>query len=181
MKWDMDSNEAIFINGKGQYISFNQMVDEILAIIEERPDLEYVLSIGTDSQVKPKAELTKFVSVVHLHRVGYGAWGWRTIQVEKRAYSKLREKIMTECHLTQILSYKFFEVDITNKVLELTIDYLDIGANFLFVPHVDIGKNGATKAFIDEVIRMFDAMGVDVLIKPDSYAASAYADKYSKW
>ncbi|KFZ25979.1 MAG: hypothetical protein KQ78_01935 [Candidatus Izimaplasma bacterium HR2] len=88
---------------------------------------------------------------------------------------------MTECHLTQMLAYQFFESDITEKVLELTIDHIYSGAKFLLVPHVDIGRNGETKKFIKEVYNMFRAMGVDVKIKPDSYAASGYADKYSKW
>lgn len=181
MNWDMDFEQKIFINGKGETITLTTMIKEILNIIAERPDLEYVLSVGTDSQVKVKSNRTKFVTCVHLHRKGKGAWGWRYIQVENRRYNNLKEKIMTECQLTQILTYKFFEADITNKVLELTIDHIYEGASFLFVPHVDIGTKGKTKAFVEDVIKMFDAMGCEVVIKPDSYTASAYADKYSKW
>lgn len=181
MNWGMDSNEAIFINGKGTYLSFNEMIEEILKLIAERPELEYVLSVGTDSQVKPKKELTKFVSVIHLHRKGRGAWCWKYIQIEKRGYHNLKEKIFTECHLTQILAYKFFEINIADKVLDITIDYLDDGAEFSFVPHVDIGTKGKTKAFVEDVTRMFDVMGCSVKIKPDSYTASGVADKYSKW
>jgi len=181
MNWESNFEGRIFINGIGEIVTFSEMEQEILRIIGERPDAKYVLSVGTDSQVKPKANATKFVSVVHLHRVGQGAWGWRYVQVEKRRYSELKEKIMTECQLTQMLSYKFFESNIAEKVLEITIDYVYKDASFLLVPHVDIGHNGKTKKFIEEVYRMFNAMGCDVKIKPDSYAASGYADKYSKW
>ena len=180
MDWGMDINQPIFVNGKGKTITFAEMIQEILDLIAERPDLEYVLSVGTDSQVKPKAKKTKFVTCVHLHRKGVGAWGWKYIQIEPRRYSQLKEKIMTECHLTQVLAYKFFEIDIFEKVLELTIEYLDDGASFLFIPHVDIGEKGKTSAFIEDVRRMFAGMG-GVKIKPDSYCASSLADKYSKW
>jgi len=180
MNWDMDFEQPIFVNGKGMVLTFSQMVEEILNIIKEMPNVEYVLSVGTDSQVKPKANATKFISAVHLHRVGRGAWGWRLKQVEQRRYNQLKEKIMTECHLTQILAYKFFEVNIAEQVLEITIDHIYTGAEFSFITHVDIGENGKTKAFIADVRRMFEPMG-GVVIKPDSYTASAYADKYSKW
>ncbi|KFZ25980.1 MAG: hypothetical protein KQ78_01936 [Candidatus Izimaplasma bacterium HR2] len=73
MDWSTGFSKAIFINGKGEKVTFSEMEQEILDIIAERPDLEYVLSVGTDSQVKPKADATKFVTVVHLHRVGQGA------------------------------------------------------------------------------------------------------------
>ena len=43
MNWDMDFEQPIFVNGKGESVTFSQMVGEIIRIIAERPDLEYVL------------------------------------------------------------------------------------------------------------------------------------------
>ena len=46
--------------------------------------------------------------------------------------------------------------------------------------HLDIGQNGPTKDLIKELEGWIKAVGYDYEIKPDSYAASFVADKYSK-
>jgi predicted RNase H-related nuclease YkuK (DUF458 family) len=53
-------------------------------------------------------------------------------------------------------------------------------SNIHFHIHLDIGKNGPTKELIQELSGWMIALGYDFEIKPDSYAASHIADRYSK-
>jgi predicted RNase H-related nuclease YkuK (DUF458 family) len=46
--------------------------------------------------------------------------------------------------------------------------------------HLDVGQEGATKSLIREVVGMVTGSGFDAKIKPESYGASAVADKYTK-
>jgi len=45
--------------------------------------------------------------------------------------------------------------------------------------HADIGENGATKDMIKEVIGLIKGNGFEPKIKPESFAASVVADRYS--
>ena len=45
--------------------------------------------------------------------------------------------------------------------------------------HVDIGKFGDTREMINEIIGMVRGSGYTVKMKPDSYAASKVADRYT--
>ena len=58
--------------------------------IQKDPRSVYVLSIGTDSQVNQN--ITRFMTAIHLHRIGKGAWGCLTQQVLNRPVQSLREK-----------------------------------------------------------------------------------------
>ncbi|MBQ1294282.1 MAG: hypothetical protein IIY21_09600, partial [Clostridiales bacterium] len=49
-----------------------------------------------------------------------------------------------------------------------------------FQIHCDIGRSGKTNVLIKEVVSWVTSQGYVCLIKPDSYAASGIADKYSK-
>jgi predicted RNase H-related nuclease YkuK (DUF458 family) len=45
--------------------------------------------------------------------------------------------------------------------------------------HVDIGKFGETREMITEIVGMIRGSGYSVKIKPESYAASKVADRYT--
>jgi predicted RNase H-related nuclease YkuK (DUF458 family) len=45
--------------------------------------------------------------------------------------------------------------------------------------HADIGENGATKDMIREVMGLIRGNGFEPKIKPESFAASTVADRYS--
>ena len=44
---------------------------------------------------------------------------------------------------------------------------------------MDIGRNGPTKDMIKEVVGMIKGSGYMVRIKPEAYAASTVADRYT--
>lgn len=167
-----------FHNSWNYNLTLGDIVDDVLKKIELDPYGDYELSIGTDSQVKD--EHTKFVIAIILHKKGKGAWAWRSTYIERRRIENLQEKIMKEVEFTQSVTLYFLNLDIYEQVLSIIIPYIDKGANFRFVSHIDIGVNGKTRDLIKTVDGMFKGLGVDVEIKPNSYAASCYADKYSK-
>ena len=75
----------------------------------------------------------------------------------------------------------FFEtstsLDIATKLSEtLQCEGIDFGINI----HVDAGKKGQTSKLIPEIVGWIKACGFGCETKPNSYAASSIADKYTK-
>ena len=60
------------------------------------------------------------------------------------------------------------------------MDIQNKSSNIHLQIHMDIGENGPTKKYIQELEGWVRAVGYDYEIKPNSYAASTIADKYSK-
>ncbi len=146
-------------------LSFDQVLDEIVSIMEEDPKTSYELVVGTDSHSTP-GEMD-FVSAIIVHKVGKGGrYFWRRIR-ERNIYT-LRQKIYREALLSFELAKDLME-ELEQRTL---LDYnLEI--------HVDVGRNGKTREMIDEVVGMIVASGFSVKTKPDSYAASCVADKHA--
>jgi predicted RNase H-related nuclease YkuK (DUF458 family) len=46
--------------------------------------------------------------------------------------------------------------------------------------HIDVGTKGPTKALINEMIGMVKGLNFVPKIKPDSYCASSFANRYTK-
>jgi len=174
-------NKMIFSNSTTKHMTFDEVFDSILGFIQKEPIALYKLAIGTDSHVKSQ---TRFISAIHVHRIGLdgigkGAWGCIKEYIVPRRISSLREKISIETSLTQELLF-LFDYKRISQILDILIPYSDKGADFTLEAHIDIGKKGATRELIQEMLGRFTCMGVEAKIKPDSYAASSYADKYTK-
>lgn len=145
------------------------MCAEIKKFISENKDSQYHITIGSDSQEHVSSY--KYVTAIMVHRVGKGAqYYWRTEEVQN--VNSLRQKIMYEASLT----YQFKEM------LKEKLENLLIENNIYIEPHVDIGHNGKTRQFINEIITMFKGYGEEeeVKIKPFSTAASSVANKHTK-
>jgi predicted RNase H-related nuclease YkuK (DUF458 family) len=174
-------NNMTFSNSTISHMTFDEVFINILNFIEAEPTAKYKLAIGTDSQVKSS---THFISAIHLHRVGLdgigkGAWGCIKEYIIPRRVNSLREKISIETSLTQELLF-LFDYNRVSQILDILIPYVDKGANFSLEAHIDIGRKGATRELINEMVGRFSGMDVETKIKPDSYAASSYADRYTK-
>ena len=176
---EINYSNLIFHNSVCNGISISNIISEIEDKIKVQPLNTYVLTVGTDSQVIQTG--TRFVSAIHLHRVGKGAWAWRMKTFHRRPINNLKEKILTECFLTQNIMIKLVSQNIYDKVADIIIPHIDKGANFIFKPHVDIGLKGETKTMVTQIDEMFKSIGFDVVIKPYSYTASSYANKYTKF
>ena len=145
-------------------VSYEKMIDIIKSFIKKSPQSAYNISVGTDSQ---NFDYTKTVVVVAIHRVGSGGIFFYDIKKVKK--------------ITNISQKLFYEtsnsLDIAMKLSE-TLEREDI--DFGISIHVDAGKKGQTSKLIPEIIGWIKACGFDCETKPNSYAASSIADKYTK-
>ena len=159
-------------------MGIEDVIKDILKRVKADPYGDYELSIGSDSQVK--SDYTKFITAIILHKKGKGAWAWRSRYIENRRMENYKEKIIKEVEFTQYVMIEFLNSNIYDQVLDIILQYIDKGSNFRLVSHVDIGLEGKSRELVKFVDGMFKGLGVDVEIKPNSYAASCYADRYSK-
>ena len=170
------SDRVLFQNTRQKGLTFEEAYLQLIHFIREEPMYQYRLSIGTDSQV---TRSTVFATAIHLHRVGRGAIGFITSRHVPRPIHSLREKIFYETSRTLEIAYLFTPDKIENIVdifASRRIHRGDIDFEF----HLDIGTNGATRALISEMVAMTRGTVFEPKIKPESYAASAYANRYTK-
>jgi len=152
-------------------INFNDVYENIINFIKSDTNSSYRISIGTDSQTG-KAK-TVFVSCIHIHRIGRGAIGFLHKSSIPRQVKNLREKIYLETCSTLQLAYLFNE-----ERIEAIKDLL--GPRVCFEFHIDIGTRGSTKTLINEMVGMVKGLDFVPKIKPESYCASCFADRFTK-
>lgn len=169
--------EMTFYNSSEKNMSFNDVISRVLSFIKRNPQGEYNLALGTDSQVK--LEYTVFITAIIIHNIGKGAWGCVSKLIVPREINNLKEKIFIEATRTQQLAF-MFTPEIFEEITNILLPYIDKGASFHHEIHIDIGTKGATRKLIKETIGYFAGLGFETKIKPESYAASSYANKYTK-
>lgn len=143
-----------------------QVREKILHFLAEDPEPTYRIVIGSDSQPHNGSGVD-FVTAIVVHRVGNGGiYFWKRI-VNKKHYF-LRERMYAEATLS---------LETAETVVALL--HKDGISKYDVEIHVDIGKYGETREMISEIIGMVRGSGYHVKIKPDSYAASKIADRYT--
>ena len=150
-------------------------VKRVAEIIRDRVSScegEYNVMIGTDSQ---NFDQTKTVVVIALHHLGKGGIFFYDISRVHRI-TNVGEKLLYETSLS--LDYASKLVDAFNDLRDKEgFEYEKI-LNFCI--HVDAGENGPSKKVIPEIVGWIKACGYDVVVKPDSIAASSIANRISK-
>lgn len=146
-------------------MTVDEVVANIVDFMRAEPLRRYKVTIGTDSELLA-GKSADFVTAIVVHRVGNGGrYFWRRFELGK--FHNLRERIIREVLIS---------LEVAEKVLsELKKSPLP---EFDFEIHADIGRNGPTKAMIEEVVAMIRASNFQVRTKPDSYAASNVADRH---
>ncbi len=155
-----------FTGGQGGKFSQLEVVEEIISFMEADQKRSYQIVIGTDSSLLADRS-ADFVTAVVVHRIGNGGrYFWRRETFKKIPI--LRDRILKEVLIS---------IDLAKEIL---IDLKNLKApDFNFEIHVDIGTNGPTSAMIQEVIGIIRAYNFEVKTKPESYAASKVADRYT--
>lgn len=146
-------------------ITFEEMMLNITQYINSEANFHYKLVVGSDSQVHSE---TCLITAIVIHREGKGA----KYYYQKKTYRKiesLRQKI-------------FYETALSLEMASLITNYLEENdlADLDMEIHVDVGRKGATRELIKEVVGMVTGNGFVAKIKPDSFGASCVADKYTK-
>jgi len=161
-----------FYNPSQGNLKINQVIDEILAYIKEKPERFYDIIVGCDSS---SGEEPHFPVAVVILRVGEGGrFFLKTIGYKNRRFynwkTRILEEVLLSCQLALYL----------RENLEKRIKELLSASNYQFrYIHADIGENGATKDMIKEVTGLIRGNGFEPKIKPESFVASTVADRFS--
>lgn len=164
-----------YFNSTQRNMNFTDVVENIERFIKASPDNRYRLAVGTDSQVRGR--YTCFATGIHIHRIGQGAWCCVDKIIEGKRYTSLKEKISKETLLTYEIVFMLNE-----QLIDMLCDFTERYKNFdcKLEAHIDVGTKGETRKLIREMVGYFEGMGIDAKIKPDSFVASSYANRYSK-
>ncbi len=167
------SGNSIFHNTTQGELGLKDVMQEIKIFLEEFPNAEYSLVIGTDSHEKIEGEKSgslTLVTAVVVHRKGFGGrYFWQ--KNIKPLTRTLREKIYTET-LTS-LSFATGFVPELKKLLNGKAPKYNLEI------HVDVGEHGQTREMIKEVVGMVTGNGFVAKTKPNSFGASYVADKHT--
>lgn len=174
-----DLTDEIFQSYTHGELNIEGIIVKIKDFLEENPDAEYSLVIGTDSHEKTgdskksNGDSTReinLVTAILIHRKGFGGkYFWRR-QYQKNIHS-LREKIYAETIMS--LTFASIFVPLFKKHLN------GKSPNYNLEIHVDVGEHGDTRNMIKEVVGMVTGNGFVAKTKPDAYAASYVADKHT--
>lgn len=167
----IDEN-TVFRSLKKDGLNFEQVCCDIIEFIKADTDCSYRISVGTDSQVGSK---TVFVSCILIHRIGRGAIGFLHKYDMSRPVMNLREKIYLETCASLQLAYLFDE-----ERMKRIYKAVGQSSGVTFEFHIDVGTKGQTKSLINEMVGLVKGLNFVPKIKPDSYCASTFADKYTK-
>lgn len=155
----------MFISPTRGAVTLETMVADIVNYVSQDKTAEYKLIIGTDSHTK---QGTHMVTAIIIQRVGKGARYFYRHSYHLTMRS-LRQKLFHETALS---------LDVVHALRECLMRSFLVGMRIEI--HVDAGYAGATRELIREVIGMVVANGLVAKVKPNSFAASAVADRYTK-
>lgn len=161
-------SDDIKFHNESRTISFHELVDELIAYIQDRPEREYKIVVGTDSKAEKEV---RFVSSVAVLRVGNGGrYFWTRSQ--EMPMPTLRDRIYKETMQSIALTQ-----ELRSRLKE------KLGEEFFWdgkiSVHLDVGVNGPTKDLIDAVVGMVRGHGFEAVIKPDSFGAFVLADRHT--
>lgn len=157
-----------FISPTDGKMDIEKVYSTMIDFMDQVPENPYKLIVGTDSH--PRMEDVVFVTAIVIYRVGRGG---------RFFYHK--EKDDLEMGMKQRIFYEVSRsLEVASKLTGVLaqdsehIETLDIEI------HVDVGNKGPSSEIIKEVVGMVVGNGYEAMIKPESYAASSVADRYTK-
>lgn len=163
----------MFKTAQGQVMSVPDIAKKIFEFIMSDKTNSYEITVGTDSQ---NFDRTKMVEVIAVHRKGRGGTYFYNIEFVRRI-TNLKQKINEETSRSLIVANDLLEcLEDMFLANDMVMEDMDVS----FQIHCDIGRAGKTSVLIKEIVSWVTSQGYVCLIKPDSYAASDIADKYSK-
>jgi len=137
-------------------------------ILESDDDQDFIVAVGTDSQIIGGKFC--FVTVISLHRKGKGG-----------TYHFKQELKKASEHMIKNQKMRMFE-EVT-KSLEVAMMMRETKGLEVQV-HIDASPEANTKSFTSKFSEQLKgyvvSSGFECLLKPDSYAANSIADKHTK-
>jgi len=167
----IDLNGHFYSPTKGNLL-IQQMIEEIINYIKEKPEKFYDIIVGCDSSSEEEPNFPVAIAILRkgeggrffLKKVKYPpSFNKRFINWKNR----ILQEVLLSCDLALLLKEEF------KKNLEAEFNY-----QFEYI-HADIGENGATKDMIKELTGLIKGNGFQPIIKPQAYIASTVAHRYS--
>jgi uncharacterized protein len=157
--------ENIYHSPSKGRLDFAELIGEIKRYIKEQPERHYSIVVGTDSYPSNSVD---YVTAVVVHRKGRGGrYFWRkkhqtgkTPTLRNRIYEETMCSIGTAQKLLKTLGQEAL-------------------AKYDLEIHIDVGSSGPTREMITEVVGMVKGNGFTARTKPEAYAASTVADRYT--
>lgn len=156
-----------FLDAGGRRLTIHELASEIARFMREAPGHAYRITIGSDSQLLANLS-ADFVTAIVVHRIGAGGrYFYRRGSIAP--FHTLRDRIIQEVLLS---------LDSAGKVVQALEN---VGCpEYEFEVHADVGENGPTHAMLAEVVGMIRAYNYLPRVKPESYAATSVADRYTE-
>lgn len=168
------NNGNFFSPSKGD-LTFDQVIKEIFSYMQESPDSQYEVVVGTDS---PSSDKPFFPIAIVILKTGFGG----RFFLKKMHYPEefLKRFVVWK---NRILQEVYLSCDIAlqlREVLEKKTKELNYNFNYQFeYIHADVGERGKTKEMVKEVVGLIKSNGFEARIKPYSFAATVVADRYT--
>ncbi len=165
------NNGHFFSPSKGN-LSLDKVIKEIFGYMSESPEYQYEIVVGCDS---PSSDKPFFPIAIVVLRTGAGG----RFFLKKMHYSDeflqkfvyWKNRVLQEVYLSCELALSLKET--LEKENNLGLKY-----QFQYI-HADVGEIGRTKEMIKEVVGLIKSNGFEPRIKPQSFAASVVADRYT--
>ncbi|MDP4007237.1 MAG: ribonuclease H-like YkuK family protein [bacterium] len=166
-------SQGTFYNPTKGQMSLPQVVQELISYLKEKPERNYEIIVGCDSSAVE--EPTFPVVVVVLRKKEGGRFFLTKVHypAPRKFYNlhdRILEEVLLSCQLAQWLRENFVAAA---KKADLKVPYE------LQYIHADVGENGATRDMIKEVTGLIRGNGFIPMVKPESFAASAVADRFT--
>ncbi len=161
----------MFISPTKGKLTVEEVMADVIAYMSEDTRFRYRLIIGTDSQV---ARGVDFVNAIVIHRIGRGGrYFWQRIHKDYSSPLSLKARMFTEANYSIALAIELLAL-LQKRLAEAFMEFHpDVEV------HIDVGERGPTREMIKELVGLVKANGFEARIKPEAYAASTVADKYS--
>ncbi len=163
-------SDGYFFNPSKGNLTIIGVIEELLNYIQEKPERFYDIIVGCDSS---SGEEPNFPVVIVILRKGEGGRFFiKKIKYPSKKFYNFHQRILEEVLLSCELALSLRE-KLEERVKSFSSNY-----QFRYI-HADVGGNGATKDMIKEVTGLIRGNGFEPKIKPESFAASVVADRFT--
>lgn len=161
-----------FYNPTCGHLTFQGVLEQIVEYLKEDPEKSYDVIVGCDSSSSDVPDFP--VAIVVLRLGGGGRFFLKKVSYPDRKFvgwkTRILQEVLLSCNLALTL----------REELQKTILQLDYSpkCEFRYI-HADVGEAGQTKEMIREVTGIIRGNGFEPKLKPESFAASNVADRYT--
>jgi len=172
-------SDITFQNLSQKNMSFERVFHNIEQFMEKDPTGNFKLMFGTDSQCFSRE--TRFITGIVIQQERKGVWACFRKVIIPIKMTNLYERISYETTLTEEV-VSLFTDEKKDCLIDIVLPNLYKGASFTIEGHIDIGsgKRNKTSIFVKEMMSRMNTLGLKAKIKPDSFVASSYANRFTK-